>query len=51
MDMNPGTNDGETASHYNIGWNIDSEIKYDYVVMVGKINGMTGNEAGIKSAD
>ena len=52
MDMNPGTNDGETTSHYDIGWNIDNAIKYDYVALVGKINGMTGSdEVGIKSGD
>ncbi len=52
MDMNPGTDDGETTSHYDIGWNIDSAIKYDYVALVGKINGMSGSdEVGIKSGD
>ncbi len=53
MDMNPGTNDGETnAHHYDISWNIDAEIKYDYAALVGKINGMSGSdEVGIKSAD
>ena len=53
MDMNPGTDDGETnAHHYDISWNIDDDIKYDYVALVGKINGMSGSdEIGIKSGD
>ena len=52
MDMNPGTDDGETTSHYDIGWNIDSSIKYDYVALVGKINAMSGSdEVGIKAGD
>ena len=38
MDMNPGTNDGVTGSHYDIGWNIDNDaIKYDYVAMLVKL--------------
>ena len=52
MDMNPGTNDGHTGSHYDIGWNIDNDaIKYDYIALLGKINGMSGDGVGLKVGD
>ena len=50
--MNPGVNDGHTGSHYDIGWNIDNDaIKYDYIALLGKINGMSGDGVGLKVAD
>ncbi|MBN09893.1 MAG: hypothetical protein CMC79_05970, partial [Flavobacteriaceae bacterium] len=51
IDMNPGTNDGETSTHYNIDWNIGDTYKYDYIAMLGKIDGMGGDGIGIKIAD